>query len=110
MLPEHLDDRLAGGVQRAGPGQGGTERVPQRGQPVVDGPGAAFHQPVGVQREGSPRGTLNRAARKDPVPSPSGSPVGRSSTCVAPPGRTSTGGRWPAWAMSQVPADGSMTA
>jgi len=36
-------------------GQGGAERVAQRGQAVVNRPGAAFHQPVSVDGEAGPR-------------------------------------------------------
>src|SRR5580698_798862 len=53
VLVHQLGDRLAGAVEGAAwLGQRGTQRGAERGQAVVDGPGAAFHQAVGVQREG----------------------------------------------------------
>ena len=51
-LAQRLTDRLRGALQRrAGLAQDGAERVAQRGDAVVERPGAAFRQSVGVQRE-----------------------------------------------------------
>src|ERR1035437_1064154 len=57
----------------------------------------------------APGGRLIWVTWKDSAPRPRGSPGGRSSTRVAPPGSTSTGGRCPAWAATHELPDGSMT-
>ena len=53
VLPQRLGHAFTGAAEgRAGTGQGGTEFALQRGQPVVQRPGAALDQAVGVQGEG----------------------------------------------------------
>ena len=52
MLAQCLGDGVTGGGQGGGgTGQGGAKRVAQCGQAGIEGPGPAFHKPVGVQRQ-----------------------------------------------------------